>query len=185
MRVLIVVSLVFCLFSCAVRVPNSKKYINILKKCEPLDSRLSVCVLYPKDFVAGNSVQQNSSLIVGDKIFETFRKYSDEVLVIKSNMTLEDGFDYAKSSDAAYLITSSIIKWEDRVTGNFLGRLDKGELIVSAYDVRTSELLQQSVIGGAGSSVTVNFIPMGTHGPEDCLTEGLASWVAILYGQNN
>ncbi|NCC06060.1 MAG: DUF4823 domain-containing protein [Proteobacteria bacterium] len=96
-------------------------------------------------------------------------------------ITLEDGFDLATSSSAAYLITSSITKWEDRVPGNILGRLDIGEIIISTYDVRTKELLQQSIIGGRGSSVTVNFIPMGTHGPEDCLTEGLASLLYILY----
>lgn len=181
MRKTFIVSLIVFLCACSIRVPQNPNYVNIIKPYNLLDKNAVVYIIYPKAFVEDREKQPDSSWKVGEKILAEFKRNSINVLASKDSITLEDGFDLATSSSAAYLITSSITKWEDRVPGNILGRLDIGEIIISTYDVRTKELLQQSIIGGRGSSVTVNFIPMGTHGPEDCLTEGLASLLYILY----
>jgi hypothetical protein len=182
MRKIFIVSLIFFLCACSIRVPQNPNYVNIIKPYNLLDKNAVVYIIYPKAFVEDQGKQTDSSWKVGEKILAEFKKNSITVLASKDSITLEDGFDLATSSNATYLITSSITKWEDRVPGNILDRLDIGEIIISTYDVRTRELLQQSIIGGRGSSVTINFIPIGTHGPEDCLTDGLASWISILYG---
>ncbi len=169
---------------CSLRIaPAPKGYVNILKPSTQLDNKLSVFIVYPNNYSTNVNTFEKSSKLVGDKIKTEFQNNNIATYYSDSHKQLDEAFALAKNSNTSYLILSHITKWDDHVPGNILGQLDKGEIILSIYDVQKNELLHQALIGGEGTSTTVNFIPMGTHGPEDCLTQGLASWRSTLYGE--
>lgn len=174
--------LLFLLCACTVRVPPpDQNYVNIVKPGPTLDGALSLYVIFPKDFAVDGATQKNSAQLVGEKLVAEFQKNKGNVLFSKKYLSLDDGFTAASSAKAAYLVTTAITKWDDNIP-EINTDVDHGEIALSVYDVKSKELVQQALIGGSGGNVTVDSIPMGFHGPEDCLVKGLASWRTVLYG---
>ena len=107
-----------------------------------------------------------------------FSDYLRRVEIKQGGESLEEDFQKAKASDFTYLVDSKISCWEDYAT-EWNGRLDRFEMQMDIFDVKTSKLLDSVNFKGNGTWFT-----FGGYHPQNIVRKSIDDYTTSLFSQN-
>jgi hypothetical protein len=132
-------------------------------------------IVTPKDGQYGNTNYNNSGQMTSGAIQKGLMRYVDQV-------TLSSGFENsvkaekkAIESNQDYLVTPTILHWEDRST-EWSGKSDLVSVKISIEDLKQSKIISSVMIDGKSGKATFG----GDH-PQDLLPEPIRLYLAELF----
>lgn len=149
-------------------------YQNMAPPSAQLNSKKSVLISVPKNGRYETTVYENSGEMTADIISNAFSNYSSKVAVTKDCQG-SNCLKLASNKKHGYYVEPKILHWEDRAT-EWSGKLDRIEVEISIYDIKTQKKLDSSSF--KASSKWASF---GGDHPQDLLHDPIMKYVRSLY----
>lgn len=139
-----------------------------------LSSDKAVLISVPPNGTYTTTVYENSGEMTAEAFATAFSTYAPNV-AITNDCHGKSCLKSAHSSKYGYYIEPTILHWEDRAT-EWSGRLDRIQIDISVYDIKTNKELDKSSFTASSKWATFG----GDH-PQDLLHEPLKKYTASLY----
>jgi len=159
------------LASCA----DSHQLMRVGGELQKLDPGGVVYVSVPADGHYGQTTYHGSGQNTAQIVVMAFSKYSARVENGHAQQDFNASLETARKVGAKYLVTPTILEWEDRAT-EWSGIPDKASIKLSIIDVETNATLDSVIIKGKSGIATFG----GDH-PQDLLPKPTNEYVASLY----
>jgi hypothetical protein len=169
-NVYILVLAVF-LASCA----DSHQLMRLGGDLTKLDANGLVYVSVPADGRYGQTTYYGSGQNTTQIVVMAFSKHSSRVESGHAQQDFNASLESARKVGAKYLVTPTILEWEDRAT-EWSGIPDKASIKLTIIDVQTNATLDSVIIKGKSGIATFG----GDH-PQDLLPKPTDEYVASLY----
>jgi hypothetical protein len=140
-----------------------------------LDTNGVVYVSVPSDGRYGQTIYHGSGQNTAQIVVMAFSMYSTRVESGHTQQDFNASIESARKVGAKYLVTPTILEWEDRAT-EWSGIPDKASIKLSIIDVDTNATLDSAIIKGKSGIATFG----GDH-PQDLLPKPTDEYVASLY----
>lgn len=123
----------------------------------------------------GSTVYGGSGVTASQIVAAAFSRHMRRVEQATSPQTFEKALEAAKKANAAYLISPTILHWEDRAT-EWSAKSDKVEMRISVVNTTSGKVIETAIVGGASGLATFG----GDH-PQDLLPEPVRQYVDSLF----
>lgn len=173
-RILVVLAAVVLLGACADRYRVADLAASRSKEAR-LSLRATAYVSLPADGSYGATLYHGSGRSVARLVFRTFNRYLDRTEIASQVEPYEVALEKARSAGFTYLVTPTIVHWEDRQTA-WSGRRDRAEIDLRVTEVSSGKILADGMLSGFGTRAT-----LGGERPEDTLPEPINKFVDSLF----
>ena len=166
-------SCIFLLNSCTFKSGFTKAQVTPQARNAAPIKNANLYVPMPADFLNKGVAEQKSGARAQEALQKALQKTNKQALFGVVPQTQEDALKAAKGAGRNQLATIKILDW-NRTSTTLQDNPDRGEVLITLYDVSTGERLRADNLTCSGSPTTINHI--GSYGPEDCLKEAFIQW---------
>lgn len=140
-----------------------------------LDSKAKTYITIPEDGRYGNGIiYSGSGAIVSGIVLSAFSMKIMTLDLAEKTQSLDEALTYARNQSYDYIISPTILHWEDRNTA-WSSRPSKASIRIIVVDVKTGNMIDSAVIDARSSSVR-----MTDPSPEDALPKPVTDYVNSL-----
>ena len=164
-------TLVLFVFGCA----DSHSVSPINTNSERLSTSGFAYIAVPRDGRYGATNYAGSGQTVAQIVASAFAKHIDRFEIGQRLEQPDATMATAQELGATYLVTTVIVRWEDRAT-EWSGISDKAEVRITVRDIASGRTLASAVVSGNSGLWTFG----GDH-PQDLLPEPMDSYVGSLF----
>jgi Domain of unknown function (DUF4823) len=132
-------------------------------------------VAVPQDGRYGGTVYAGSGAMTSQIVMAAFSRHLERVTVAGSVQGFDASLAAARQAKASYLISPTILHWEDRAT-EWSGISDKVSVRISVVDAATGKIIDSAVVDGRSGWATLG----GDH-PQDLLPEPIGQYADSLF----
>lgn len=140
-----------------------------------LGADATIYVAKPLDGAFETRLYPGSGAMTAVAIYSALSPYADGVRLAGAHASRESDLAAARAEDFAYLLSSTILHWEERAT-EWSGRPDRISVRLELVDVASGEVVDRATITGRSRWATFG----GDH-PQDLLSEPLDSYSRALF----
>lgn len=175
-QTMLLCSFIFCtmlLNACTFNSGFTKAHVTPQARNAAPVKKANLYVPMPADFMKNGVAEQKSGARAQEALQKALKKTDKQALFGVVQQTQEDALKAAKGAGRNQLATIKILDWH-RTATTLQNDPDRGEVLITLYDVTTGERLRADNLTCSGTPTTINSI--GSYGPEDCLKEAFIQW---------
>ncbi|MDR3044101.1 MAG: DUF4823 domain-containing protein [Desulfovibrio sp.] len=178
LAMLIMMSMILC--ACSMRVGHTSYQVIPLKDAQQLDGGKSLYVAMPADFQQDGSTQKDSGLKTQQALLKAMEALPGKKVPADTPQDVPAALATSSQSECALLVEVRIVDWSDP-PASFQLHSDRGEVMLSVYEVGTGTLLRSDSLTCNGSPTTINMV--GAYNPAYCLKPAFAEWSAKAFSK--